>query len=326
MIVERPIPSHLVNEIDALAHLVVVRHCSSGLQSANSRSLGWEEGCRATCPTAGLEKALLRNYSVGENATSGSSAADKTVLALHSELDNRGAAREPGPSNRPSLFADFHWRRRTCWDQKCPPLGRPWARAPTRARSLDLPRALIISKPKQFIFPERAADSVAKLIAAQFRFCRIEKIARIEFVVAEKFEDIAMKAVCAGFRDRVHDAAAELAVFGIEAVGDQAEFLNGIQVRNQSRPLFLPSLTSPPFTRKAFAVSRWPLTDIFPTFVKYAGDRPILLNRSGSDWRNTGLQTQQIDEATAIQAEAKVFAWCRPLGQVACCPSQPGPC
>src|SRR5207244_10353896 len=31
-------------------------------------------------------------------------------------------------------------------------------------------------------------------------------------------------------------------------------------------PRFRPSLTSPPFTRKAFAVSRWPFTERLPGF------------------------------------------------------------
>ena len=42
-----------------------------------------------------------------------------------------------------------------------------------------------------------------------------------------------MKPVGARLRDGVHHGAAELSVFGVEAVGDKAEFLNGIQIRNE---------------------------------------------------------------------------------------------
>ena len=42
-------------------------------------------------------------------------------------------------------------------------------------------------------------------------------------------------------------------------------------------PRFRPSLTSPPFTRKALAVSRWPFTEMLPGG-KAARDGPVLLN------------------------------------------------
>ena len=43
-----------------------------------------------------------------------------------------------------------------------------------------------------------------------------------------------MKTVGAGLGYRIHDRATEFSVFGIKAIGDEPEFFDGIQVRNQS--------------------------------------------------------------------------------------------
>ena len=43
-----------------------------------------------------------------------------------------------------------------------------------------------------------------------------------------------METVGSGLGDGVHDATAELAIFRVEAVGDEAEFLDGIDVGNKA--------------------------------------------------------------------------------------------
>src|SRR5581483_7315403 len=94
-----------------------------------------------------------------------------------------------------------------------------------------------IGEPEQLVLEERTSYRVSKLISAQFSFGRVEEITGIEIVIAEKLKCVAMESVAAGFRDRVHYAAAVFAVFRVEAVGNEPEFLNGIKVGNKAGAL-----------------------------------------------------------------------------------------
>ncbi len=73
-----------------------------------------------------------------------------------------------------------------------------------------------------------------------------------------------MEAVRARFRDRVHHASAVLSILGIEAVRDQPELLDGIEVRNQTGTLISAFANVSVIYQNAFAVSRWPLTETLP--------------------------------------------------------------
>ena len=89
------------------------------------------------------------------------------------------------------------------------------------------------------VFPYRPACRVTELIAPQLglsksKFIR-EVIVGIQLFVAQKLEDVAVKAVGAGFRDGVHHRAAEFPVLGIETIGDEAKFLHRVQIRYQTR-------------------------------------------------------------------------------------------
>ena len=150
----------------------------------------------------------------------------------------------------------------------------------TGFRPLHLPRALIVREPEQLVLDDRAAGRVTELIAAEFRLGRREVVFCVELIVAQEFERIAVETVGAGLRDGVDDRAAELAVFGVEAVGDQAEF-SSIESRLGTKPA--PRLR--PFTNVAavyqesvggvaLAVDR----DVAGVREK-ARDRTILLNR-----------------------------------------------
>ena len=74
----------------------------------------------------------------------------------------------------------------------------------------------------------------------QLGFDGCEEVGGIHRVVAEELEYITVEAVRARLGDGIHHGAAELSVFGIEAVGDKAELLDGIEIRNQTRAQVAP--------------------------------------------------------------------------------------
>src|ERR1700730_3826386 len=110
-----------------------------------------------------------------------------------------------------------------------------WNGNKSRFRALHLPVAWVIGKPEYVVFPDRPAHRIAKLISAQFGLGRHKVVASIEDVVTPELEDITVKTVGAGLSDSVHDCAAELAIFGIEAIGNQPEFRNRVEVGNETR-------------------------------------------------------------------------------------------
>ncbi len=70
---------------------------------------------------------------------------------------------------------------------------------------------------------------------SQLGFDGCEEVGGIHRVVAQELEYIAVEAVRARLGDGVHHRAAELSVFGIEAVGDKAKLLDRIKIWNQPR-------------------------------------------------------------------------------------------
>src|SRR4029077_12114898 len=114
------------------------------------------------------------------------------------------------------------------------PLGGRRQLQKTRPGALDLAGALVIREPEKLVLPERPSDRVTKLVAPEFRLGLIEEVACIEFVVAQELEGVAVNAIGAGLGYRVHHRAAEFSVFGVKAIGDEAKFLDGVQIGNQS--------------------------------------------------------------------------------------------
>src|SRR5258708_32749456 len=59
-------------------------------------------------------------------------------------------------------------------------------------------------------------------------------ILSFKLILAQEFNDVTVKVVGAGLGDGIHYRAPEFSVFGVNTVGDQPKFLDGIQVGNQS--------------------------------------------------------------------------------------------
>ena len=151
-------------------------------------------------------------------------------MARHSGPDNPAAAKAPAPSKRPA--------RGACTNAFAPKSPARCAvcrhRHQTGARARHLPRPLIIGEPENSVLPERSAYRIAKLVLPQLGLSRIEKVARIKMIVAQELEGGSMHAVRTRFRDRIHHAAAEPPVLGVEAICDQPEFSNRIEVGNKT--------------------------------------------------------------------------------------------
>ena len=70
-------------------------------------------------------------------------------------------------------------------------------------------------------------------------------------------------------------AAAELAVLGVEVVGQNSEFAIESRLGMMAVPMFTSSSASLPFTMKAFANSRWPLMEMLPGLKLPDGEKKL---------------------------------------------------
>jgi len=105
-------------------------------------------------------------------------------------------------------------------------------------RAFRLPGALIVSEPEEAVFQDRPTPYSAKLFAVQFgprEPCRIREVAvGIQRAIAQEPKSVAVKTVGARLGDGVHDRAAEFSIFGVEAVGDEAELFDRIEIGDQA--------------------------------------------------------------------------------------------
>src|SRR5437867_4055365 len=74
----------------------------------------------------------------------------------------------------------------------------------TAGLALGLAKTLVIEKEKQPIFFDRSAQANTKLVSAEWRSLSVEKMARVQRAVSQKFIDRTMKRVGAGLRCNVH--------------------------------------------------------------------------------------------------------------------------
>ena len=91
-----------------------------------------------------------------------------------------------------------------------------------------------VTSEKERLVPEnRSAERTAELVALEFRFRVsgriVEKVRRVEVVIAEEFKDRAVKGIGPGFRDRADNGSGLAAVFGGIIVGDDLEFFDGFR-------------------------------------------------------------------------------------------------
>src|SRR5207302_9770053 len=72
---------------------------------------------------------------------------------------------------------------------------------------------------------DRPSERRAELVAPQLTLAGVEKIARVEEIVAEVFEHGAVRLIAAALENHADDTAGETAVFGRVAGGVQLELL-----------------------------------------------------------------------------------------------------
>ncbi len=91
--------------------------------------------------------------------------------------------------------------------------------------------SFVRKKKESTVFLYRTTDSAAKLVLIPLRPGGIEVALRIQNRIAEVLEEVAMKVVGSGFCDYVHDRTRIPAVFGVERIGNDAEFFDAIRRR-----------------------------------------------------------------------------------------------
>ena len=113
-------------------------------------------------------------------------------------------------------------------------VGERWHGDLSRIQAFDRPRPLIVPEKEDLLFLDRAAQRATVLILYIGVSYRRKVGPRIEIGVAEKVEALAVNAVRPAFGYHGHDAASIVTIFRIETVGQHAEFVNGIQIRDDT--------------------------------------------------------------------------------------------
>src|SRR5437763_398588 len=98
--------------------------------------------------------------------------------------------------------------------------------------ALALPRALIIAKNEKPVFPDRPSHSSAELILTVKAAFRGEKVTGVQIRIAQELKGASMQLIGSGARHHVDYAAAIVAEFGVKIVGEDPEFGDGIEIRN----------------------------------------------------------------------------------------------
>jgi hypothetical protein len=169
---------------------------------------------------------------------------------------------------------------------------------------------LVVSEPEKAVLQDRPTPYRTELVAME---CSLRETGRvreitigIHRVIAQEPESVAVKAVGARLRDGIHNRATELAVLGVKAVGDEAKFLDGVQVRNKTRAKVaaLADVSAVHQERiGGFALAVY--GDV--AGVQSARNRAVLLDRLCGTGCNASLQAQKIDVAAAVQRQCKHF-------------------
>src|SRR5580692_1628218 len=104
----------------------------------------------------------------------------------------------------------------------------------TLAHALDYPVSLIIPKEEYAVTFNGAAQraTVLVLVVGAALIVGIEVVRGIEVCVAKKLEHVPMETIGSGLGNYVDLAATVIAIFGIEVVGQDTEFRDGIEVRD----------------------------------------------------------------------------------------------
>src|SRR5712692_392276 len=103
-----------------------------------------------------------------------------------------------------------------------------WHRAPHRRRVQSDVLPLFTSKKEKLVFLDGPVEVPAEIVKAEFPFYGGKEGARIQLVVAEKFEGAAMITIAAAARDDVNRSAGIASVFGREICGLNLDFLNEV--------------------------------------------------------------------------------------------------
>src|ERR1017187_6681631 len=102
-------------------------------------------------------------------------------------------------------------------------------------RTLVRAGTLIVGEPEDLVLDGRPAHGIAELVTLQDGHAGIEEAFGIQVVVPDEIERGTVETVGTRLGDGVHHGAAEAAVLGIEAVGDQVKLGDGVQVRDDLR-------------------------------------------------------------------------------------------
>src|SRR5580704_19163483 len=90
----------------------------------------------------------------------------------------------------------------------------------------------VVGKEKELIFLDRPADIAAEVVVSEMPYGGIEKVARVEIAVLDKFIRSAVIVVCTGLQDDVCNGAAGAAQLGVEITRGNIHRLDRFQWRD----------------------------------------------------------------------------------------------
>ena len=88
---------------------------------------------------------------------------------------------------------------------------------------------MIVTKKENLVFFDWPADGSAELILLEISpSSSSEIVGGVEIGIAEKIEKVPVKSIGSRFCDDINLAAAEVSIFRVEIVGDDAKFGDGV--------------------------------------------------------------------------------------------------
>ena len=157
---------------------------------------------------------------------------------------------------------------------------------------------------------DRTAESPAKLVLVECPALGREVVAGIEIGIAQEFENVAMQGIGPGLCDDVDLASAELTIFGVKVIGENAELGDRVQIGDDGGAHVDILFDIAPIHQEA--VGKFALAvDGDGARIQIAGGRkharPHILHGvggDGGDGSDAGLEGEQVGETSSIERHA----------------------
>ena len=163
---------------------------------------------------------------------------------------------------------------------------------------------LVVPKEEKFIFHDGAADGSTILVARKCSQRRRKIVPRIKRLVAQEIETRPVNIVGAALGNHVDDGAGGMSVFRVKGIGQQSEFLNGIENGNDGSAIIDNFLGRGPIDHKLVSRLLHAVDREIPYVAQAVrGFGKIELALPRTNGHHAGLQAEQIDVTSSIEGQ-----------------------